>query len=126
MAKDKLGPGKILMVQTSDGQKYKVPWELGRLSQTILERHKNLHFFEEIISLKNEELTEPIFMKSMEWCQIQENNYEVHQGFPFNPKKKWCELDQWEKDFTNIPESEMLSLLVSAHYLKIDGLIKVS
>ena len=37
----------------------------------------------------------------------------------------WCKLNKWEKEFTNTPNSELLPLLITANYLKIQGLIRL-
>ena len=67
--------------------------------------------------MTNEEITESIFRKAMEWCQIQGSRAAL------NNSVHWCELNKWEKEFTNIPNSELLPLLITAYYLKIQGLI---
>ena len=71
------------------------------------------------IQLTNEEITEPIFLKAMKWCQIQGSKEAL------NNSVHWCELNKWEKEFTNIPNSELLPLLITAYYLKIQGLIRL-
>ena len=55
----------------------------------------------------------------MEWCQIQGSRAAL------NNSVHWCELNKWEKEFTNIPNSELLPLLITAYYLKIQGLVRL-
>ena len=55
----------------------------------------------------------------MKWCQIQGSKDAL------NNSVHWCELNKWEKEFTNIPNSELLPLLITAYYLKIEGLIRL-
>ena len=55
----------------------------------------------------------------MKWCQIQGSKEAL------NNSVHWCELNKWEKEFTNIPNSELLPLLISANYLKVQGLIRL-
>ena len=55
----------------------------------------------------------------MKWCQIQGSKEAL------NNSVHWCELNKWEKEFTNIPNSELLPLLITAYYLKIQGLIRL-
>ena len=69
--------------------------------------------------MTNEDITESIFLKAMKWCQIQGSRDAL------NNSVHWCELNKWEKEFTNIPNSELLPLLISANYLKVQGLIRL-
>ena len=55
----------------------------------------------------------------MKWCQIQGSRAAL------NNSVHWCELNKWEKEFTNIPNSELLPLLITAYYLKIKDLIRL-
>ena len=127
---------KTLNVTTTDGETFKLDWEVAKQSQTIRTMLDDLGIKEDsnsddTIPLTNEEVTGPVFKKALVWM-------EKHKG---NPEVKWPEEDEdelkpkehvslsqlndWEKEYINMPVSEMFPLLITGNFLEIKGLLRL-
>ena len=124
---------KTLNIKTADGESFKVEWDVSRQSQTIRTMLDDLGIEEEgdgedTIPLANEEITGPVFKKALVWMEKhrgQPDFKEAEEEDDLKPKEyvNWNQINNWEKEYIDIPVSEMFPLLITGNFLEIKGLI---
>ena len=131
---------KSLNIKTSDDQTFKVDWDVARQSKTIRTMLDDLGIEEDdesdtdTIPLPNEEVTGPVFKKALQWCEKNRGkpdlkpNDDDDDSNELTKKQEvvsWDKLDSWEKEYIDMPVSEMFPLLITANFLEIQGLIQL-
>ena len=118
----------VLNIKTSDGQNFKVDWDVARQSQTIrkmlevlkIEEHGD---GENTIPLSNEKVTGPVFKKALAW--MEENRGKPDYQEDDNEFFNWDQLNEWEKKYIEMPIDDMFPLLFTGIFLEIKGLINL-
>ena len=111
---------KVLNIQTADGETSKVEWDVARQSKTIKELLDNLGIQEDstnedTIPILNEEVTGEIFKHCLVWMEKNRGKTDFQRDHN--------EMNEWEKEFVNMPVSQMLPILIAGNFLEIEGLI---
>ena len=104
---------KVLNVRTVDSQLFKVDIDVLRQSQVLRTMLKNLSIGENTedseIPICNKEVSGEVFKKALIWM-------EKNRGRPdpkLNDKDAKWPMSEWEKNFINMPVSEMFPLLIA-------------
>ena len=126
---------KVLNITTSDGGNFKVDWDVARQSQTIRTMLDDLSINEDsnnedTLPLANEEVTGAVFEKSLIWMEHNRGKPDFQEDTDddeLKPKEfvSWSQLDEWQKNYINIPVSEMFPLLIVGNFLEIKGLVNL-
>jgi S-phase kinase-associated protein 1 len=126
---------KVLNITTSDGGNFKVDWDVARQSQTIRTMLDDLSIDEDsnnedTIPLANKEVTRAVFEKSLIWMKHNRGEPDFQEDTDddeLKPKEfvRWSQLDEWQKNYINIPVSEMFPLLIVGNFLEIKGLVNL-
>ena len=126
---------KTLNITTADGGNFKVDWDVSRQSQTIRTMLDDLGIEEEgdgedTIPLANEEITGPVFKKALVWMEKNRGKPDAkddEEEDELKPKEfvNWNQLDAWQKEYIDIPVSDMFPLLITGNFLEIKGLVKL-
>ena len=123
----------VLNIKTSDGQNFKLDWDVARQSQTVRKMLEVLKIEEDgdgenTIPLSNEKVKGPIFKKALAWmeenrgkpdCQEELNLFQLLKEKVF---VDWNQLNEWEKKFIEMPVGDMFPLLQTGVFLEIKGL----
>ena len=129
---------KTLNIKTSDGGSFQVDWDIIQKSQTIKTMVEDLgidqdSINEDTIPLPNEEVTETVFKKVLQWCEKYRDVPDKMEGVDDEDDDElkavtpvsWSDLDAWQKKYVDIPVHDMFPLLICANFLEIKGLIKL-
>lgn len=127
---------KILNVKTVDSENFKVEIDVLRQSQTIRTMLEDLGIDEDSnedhdIPISNEEVTGEVFKKALAWMEKNrgkpdpETKDEEEDELKEKEHVSMDQLDEWEKNFINMPVSEMFPLLIAGNFLEINGLVKL-
>ena len=126
---------KVLNITTSDGGNFKVDWDVARQSQTIRTMLDDLSIDEDsnnedTLPLANEEVTGAVFEKSLIWMEHNRGKPDFQEDTDddeLKPKEfvSWSQLDEWQKNYINIPVYEMFPLLIVGNFLEIKGLLRL-
>ena len=124
-----------LTIKTADGHSFKVEFDVARQSQTIRTMLDDLNIEEDsnnedTIPLTNKEVTGAVFEKSLNWMEHYRGEPDFEEDTEedeLKPKEfvSWSQLDEWQKNFINIPVSEMFPLLIVGNFLEIKGLVNL-
>ena len=110
-----------------------VNWDIIRQSMTIRTMLGGLKIKQDAKSdvtlfLDNKELTRSDIKKALAWMEKNRGKLDLKWVNVRNKLKRkkyasWNQLNQWEKDYINIPVDEMFPLLITANFLEIKGLV---
>ena len=124
---------KKAKINTIEGETFVVDWDVIRQNMTIRTMLGGLKIKQDAKSdvtlfLDNKELTKSDFKKALVWMEKNHGKLDLKWVNIKNKlmRKKyasWSQLNQWEKDFINIPVDEMFPLLITANFLEIKGLV---
>ena len=111
---------KVLNIQTADEEIFKVDMDVARQSITIRTMLDNLGIEEDstnedTLPIPNDEVTGEIFKICLVWM-------EKNRG-KTNFQRDHNEMNEWEKEYVNMPVSQMLPILIAGNFLEIEGLI---
>lgn len=109
----------VVVLQSQDGQDFKVEVKVARLSDTI----KNLiedAGIEMPIPLPN--VTAKTLTKVVEFCK----HYIENPPAAKEEEEKEKEITGWEKDFCNIDQPMLFELILAANYLDIKQLLELT
>ena len=111
---------KVLNIQTTDGEISKVEWDVARQSKTIKELLDNLGIQEDstnedTIPIPNGEVTGEIFKPCLVWMEKNRGKTDFQRDHN--------EMTDWEKEYVNMPVSQMFPILIAGNFLEIEGLI---
>ena len=112
--------GTLLHIITADKRTFHVEFEVGQQSQTIRNMLEDLDIQqdgdgENILPLTNEDITGPIFKKALIWMEKNRGKTDFQRDYN--------EMNEWEKEYVNMPVSQMFPILIAGNFLEIEGLI---
>ena len=114
---------KYLSIRTSDDYIFHVDRTIATQSQTIRRMMDDLGIDEDTICLPNKEITGPVFIKALDWCEWNRDKLAFkpdHEEFALNDL-----LKDWEKNYLKMPVSLVCPLMITANLLEIEGLKKL-
>ena len=111
---------KVLNIQTADEEIFKVDMDVARQSITIRTMLDNLGIEEDstnedTIPILNDEVTGEIFKHCLVWMEKNRGKTDFQRDYN--------EMNEWEKEYVNMPVSQMLPILIAGNFLEIEGLI---
>ena len=114
---------KYLSIRTCDDYIFHVDRTIATQSQTIRRMMDDLGIDEDTICLPNKEITGPVFIKALDWCEWNRDKLAFkpdHEEFALNDL-----LKDWEKNYLKMPVSLVCPLMITANLLEIEGLKKL-
>ena len=131
--KVKINTIESVTINTIDSDTFVVDWDVARQSKTIRTMLDDLNIKEDAKSevtlfLYNKEVIGSDFKKALVWMEKNRSKSDLKWVNVKNKLKRkeyvnWSQLNQWEKDYINIPVDEMFPLLITANFLEIKGLV---
>ncbi|XVF73246.1 hypothetical protein PTKIN_Ptkin12aG0186100 [Pterospermum kingtungense] len=100
-----------ITLKSSDGELFEVDEAVALQSETMIEA-------DNILTLPN--VTSEILAKVIEYCKMHVESPEA------DDRAAADELNRWDLDFINLPDTTLLDLIRAAHHLKIKGLVDLA